>query len=122
MNTEKARKCLEDIKNMDITARLLNEEFERTEDKKKKEKIAKTVKECTDKKTKIIEVILFGLSDARSKEILYKKYILGYTMKEISKKLNYTYQYTRILHIKALEQLEEIINQQHNTTTYNKTK
>lgn len=45
MNTEKARKCLEDIKNMDITARLLNEEFERTEDKKKKEKIAKTVKE-----------------------------------------------------------------------------
>ena len=121
MNTEKARKCLEDIKNMDITARLLNEEFERTEDKKKKEKIAKTVKECTDK-TKIIEVILFGLSDARSKEILYKKYILGYTMKEISKKLNYTYQYTRILHIKALEQLEEIINQQHNTTTNNNTK
>ena len=122
MNTEKARKCLEDIKNMDITARLLNEEFERTEDKKKKEKIAKTVKECTDKKTKIIEVILFGLSDARSKEILYKKDILGYTMKEISKKLNYTYQYTRILHIKALEQLEEIINQQHNTTTNNNTK
>lgn len=53
-----------------------------------------------------IEIAIKNLPDNVLSEILYRKYILGKTLEEISFTLNYSKRHIERLHLKALEIIE----------------
>lgn len=132
----KAKEYLEEIRAIDFEILLLEEQLELIEarmtglsggstgersgaykDKKglddvivrflsKKENTIRKIFECENQRSEIIDKIV-SLSNFDFRSILYKKYVLHKSFKEIADEIGYSEEYLRKLHSKALQLFEE---------------
>ena len=73
----------------------------------------KRKKAVYEKQDSIVKNI-FKVSDPMA-TVLYKRYVLGQSLDDISKGIYYNYAYTRRLHSKGLKEMENILNEMGNS-------
>lgn len=60
--------------------------------------------------TKKVQAVIEMLPDPKKRTILHKRYLENKTLVQIAGEINYTEQYVRKLHFKAINEVQEIIN------------